>query len=73
MRAPYMSAHRADLHRLLREARYVVERLPRTSRVHLQSRAQFANNRQVPPPPVLDRTWIYAYDATGEEPARARV
>jgi hypothetical protein len=46
---------------------------PRTSRVLLQARAQFANNRQVPPPPFLDRTWIYTYDATREEPARAGV
>jgi salicylate hydroxylase len=50
---------------------YVAERMPRTSRVQLQSRAQFANNRQVPPPPFLDRTWIYTYDATREEPAGA--
>ena len=52
---------------------YVAERLPRTSRVQLQARAQFANNRQVPPPPFLDRTWIHAFDATREEPARAGV
>jgi hypothetical protein len=37
---------------------YVAERQPRTSRVTLQSRQQFANNRKVPPPPFLDRTWI---------------
>jgi hypothetical protein len=49
----------------------VAERLPRTSRVQLQSRAQFANNRQVPPPPFLDRTWIYTFDATREAPACA--
>jgi hypothetical protein len=43
---------------------------PRTSRVQLQARAQFANNRRVPAPPFLDRSWIYTHDATREEPAR---
>ena len=47
-------------------AAYVAERQPRTSRVQLQARAQFANNRKVPPPPFLDRTWIYTFDATRE-------
>jgi len=46
---------------------YVAERQPRTARVTLQSRQQFANNRKVPPPPFLDRTWIYTFDATREE------
>jgi salicylate hydroxylase len=50
---------------------YVAERQPRTSRVTLQSRQQFANNRKVPPPPFLDRSWIFAFDATRESPARA--
>jgi salicylate hydroxylase len=45
---------------------YVAERSPRTSRVQLQARAQFANNRKVPPPPFLDRTWIYAHDVTAD-------
>jgi hypothetical protein len=35
--------------------------------VTLQSRQQFANNRKVPPPPFLDRTWIFTFDATREE------
>jgi salicylate hydroxylase len=48
---------------------YVAERQPRTARVTLQSRQQFANNRQVPPPPFLDRTWIFTFDATREEEA----
>jgi hypothetical protein len=52
-------------------AGYVAERQPRTQRVTLQSRAQFENNRKVPPPPFLDRTWIFAFDAT-REPAPAR-
>ena len=30
-------------------------------------RQQFANNRKVPPPPFLDRTWIFTFDATREE------
>ena len=46
---------------------YVCERQPRTARVTLQSREQFANNRKVPPPPFLDRTWIFTFDATREE------
>jgi salicylate hydroxylase len=50
-------------------AAYVAERQPRTARITLQSRQQFANNRQVPPPPFLDRTWIYTFDATREEDA----
>ncbi len=48
-------------------AAYVAERQPRTARVTLQSRQQFANNRKVPPPPFLDRTWIFTFDATREE------
>jgi salicylate hydroxylase len=47
-------------------AGYVAERQPRTARVTLQSRQQFANNRKVPPPPFLDRTWIFTFDATKE-------
>ena len=47
---------------------YVAERQPRTTRVPLQSRQQFANNRKVPPPPFLDRTWIFTFDATREQP-----
>jgi salicylate hydroxylase len=46
---------------------YVAERQPRTARVTLQSRQQFANNRKVPPPPFLDRTWIFTFDATRGE------
>jgi salicylate hydroxylase len=52
-------------------AGYVAERQPRTRRVTLQSRQQFENNRKVPPPPFLDRTWIYTFDAT-REPEHAR-
>jgi salicylate hydroxylase len=45
---------------------YVADRQPRTARVTLQSRAQFANNRKVPPPPFLDRSWIFSFDVTRE-------
>ena len=45
---------------------YVAECQPRAARVTLQSRQQFANNRKVPPP-FLDRTWIFTFDATREE------
>ena len=48
---------------------YVALRQPRTARITLQSRQQFANNRQVPPPPFLDRSWIFNFDATREEGA----
>jgi len=45
---------------------YEAERLPRASKVQLQARQQFRNNRTVPPPPPLSRDWIFAYDATSE-------
>ncbi|HTV38141.1 MAG TPA: FAD-dependent monooxygenase, partial [Xanthobacteraceae bacterium] len=50
---------------------YVGERQPRTARITLQSRQQFLNNRKVPPPPFLDRSWIFAFDATSEQGALA--
>jgi salicylate hydroxylase len=50
-------------------AAYVAERRPRTARITLQSRQQFANNRKVPPPPFLDRSWIFSFDVTREEGA----
>ena len=40
------------------------ERRPRASRVALQARDQFQNNRKNPAPPPLPRDWIYAHDAT---------
>jgi 2-polyprenyl-6-methoxyphenol hydroxylase-like FAD-dependent oxidoreductase len=46
---------------------YVAERQPRTARVTLQSRQQFENNRKVPPPPFIDRSWIFQADVTREE------
>ncbi len=48
---------------------YAAARRPRTARVTLQSRRQFANNRKVPPPPLLDRSWIFSVDVTREEGA----
>jgi salicylate hydroxylase len=48
---------------------YVAARQPRTARITLQSRQQFANNLKVPPPPFLDRSWIFSLDVTREETA----
>jgi salicylate hydroxylase len=62
-----LARHADDIDTALKS--YVAERQPRTSRITLQSRAQFANNRKVPPPPFLDRTWIFTFDATREETA----
>jgi hypothetical protein len=51
---------------------YVAERQPRTSRVTLQSRQQFANQSQSPAAavsrPDLD---FFTFDATRDEPALA--
>ena len=43
---------------------FVAERQPRTARVTLQSRQQFANNRMVPPPMPISRDWIFEHDVT---------
>ncbi len=43
---------------------FVAERQPRTARITLQSRQQFANNRMVPPPPPIPRDWIFEHDVT---------
>ena len=45
---------------------YEAERRPRASRVQLQAREQFRNNRKIPAPPPLSRDWIFAHDATRE-------
>jgi salicylate hydroxylase len=45
---------------------YEAERLPRASKVQLQAREQFRNNRKVPAPPPLPRDWIFGHDATLE-------
>jgi salicylate hydroxylase len=60
-----LARHDDDVEAALRA--YVAERQPRTARVTLQSRQQFANNRKVPPPPFLDRTWIFTFDVTRED------
>jgi 2-polyprenyl-6-methoxyphenol hydroxylase-like FAD-dependent oxidoreductase len=48
---------------------YAAERQPRTAWVTLKSREQFANNRKIPPPPFVDRTWLFVNDVTREEGA----
>src|SRR5207244_10484757 len=45
---------------------YEAERRPRASKVQLQARQQFQNNREHPAPPPLSRDWIFAHDATRE-------
>jgi salicylate hydroxylase len=50
-------------------AAYEAERRPRASRVVLQAREQFLNNRKNPAPPPLSRDWIFAHDATADAPA----
>jgi salicylate hydroxylase len=60
--ADTLARHPDDLDAAL--AIYVSERQPRTARVTLQSRQQFANNRKIPPPPFLDRSWIFGLDVT---------
>lgn len=45
-------------------ADYEARRKPRTERAQLQARQQFRNNLTVPPPPRLDRDWIFSFDAT---------
>jgi salicylate hydroxylase len=57
-----LAASRDDVGQAL--ADYDAERVPRASRVQLQARAQFENNRKVPAPPPLDRAWIFRHDAT---------
>jgi salicylate hydroxylase len=52
-------------------AAYEAERRPRASKVQLQSREQFHNNRKVPAPPPLSRDWIFAHDVTLEPMAAA--
>jgi salicylate hydroxylase len=47
-------------------AAYEALRRPRASRVVLQARQQFQNNRMDPAPPPLSRDWIFAEDVTAE-------
>jgi salicylate hydroxylase len=60
--ARHLARHRDDATRAL--AAYEAERLPRASKVQLQARQQFLNNRLSPAPPPLSRDWIFAHDAT---------
>ena len=53
-----LAHHRDDPLRGL--AAYEAERRPRASRVVLQAREQFQNNRKSPAPPPLPRDWIFA-------------
>ncbi len=46
---------------------YECERRPRASKVQLQAREQFQNNRKAQAPPPLSRDWIFAHDATLEK------
>jgi salicylate hydroxylase len=57
-----LARHRDDPARGL--AAYDAERVPRASKVQLQARQQFRNNRLSPAPPPLSRDWIFAHDAT---------
>ncbi len=50
---------------------YTVERKPRTDWVTLKSREQFANNRKIPPPPFVDRSWLFVNDVVREDRAPA--
>jgi salicylate hydroxylase len=62
--ARHLWARRDDPVRGLAE--YEDERRPRASRVVLQAREQFQNNRKHPAPPPLPRDWIFSHDATAE-------
>jgi salicylate hydroxylase len=55
-----LAAHPTDLPLALAE--YEAARVARASRVQLQARVQFENNRLSPPPPALDRSWIFEHD-----------
>jgi salicylate hydroxylase len=60
--ARHLARHVDDLRRGL--AAYEAERRPRASRVVLQAREQFQNNRKSPAPPPLSRDWIFEHDAS---------
>jgi len=57
-----LADHPGDLR--LGLAAYEAERRPRTKRAQLQARDQFLANLAVPPPPRIDRDWIFSFDAT---------
>jgi salicylate hydroxylase len=60
--ARHLARHRDDPAQAL--AAYEGERRPRASKVQLQARQQFLNNRLSPAPPPLSRDWIFTHDAT---------
>ena len=60
-----LAAHGDDIDAGL--AAYQGERVPRASAVQLQARAQFEDNRKVPPPPPRDRDWIFRHDVTAQQ------
>jgi salicylate hydroxylase len=67
MLARCLARHADDIETALET--YAAERQPRTTWVTLKSREQFANNRKIPPPPFVDRTWLFVNDVTREEGA----
>jgi 2-polyprenyl-6-methoxyphenol hydroxylase-like FAD-dependent oxidoreductase len=69
----YALARSLARHEDLREGleAYERERRPRASKVQMQAREQFQNNRKAPAPPPLSRDWIFAHDATLEGAAEA--
>lgn len=60
--AECLHRHEEDLPLGLQD--YETRRKPRTRRAQLQARQQFRNNLTVPPPPRLERDWIFSFDAT---------
>lgn len=60
--AQSLARHAHDLPLGLQD--YEARRKLRTVRAQLQARQQFRNNLVVPPPPRLDRDWIFSFDAT---------
>lgn len=45
-------------------ADYEARRKPRTDRIQRQARAEYRANLTDPPPPRMDREWIFGFDAT---------
>jgi len=65
----YVLARNLSRHRnepALGLAAYDAERVPRASKVQLQARQQFQNNRLSLAPPPLSRDWIFEHDVTRE-------
>jgi salicylate hydroxylase len=60
--ARHLDAGRADPTAALKA--YERERQPRASKVVLQARQQYLNNKMNPSPPPISREWIFVHDAT---------